>query len=133
MNNELKKLIEDIESVDDLYFLSLLVVSKLMKSKSHPKIMLGELCYLLDTQSFLNLILYFEGETIKVPTRNQLKKTLKLISLYYHHDICKLTWKDTFKKVGVPFNKENSRKYKRLYKTFEEELKDIKLPKSLKN
>lgn len=62
---------------------------------------LSELCYLLDINSFLNLLKYFEGQTIKIPTKEEFAEVVQILLLFQYYEIEKRPWKDCIKLVGL--------------------------------
>ena len=63
--------------------------------------MLSELCYLLDVESFLNLLKYFEGQTIKIPTKDEFAELVQVLLLFQYYEIEKRPWKDCVKLAGL--------------------------------
>lgn len=55
---------------------------------------ISELCYMLDVDSFLNLIQYMEGRTIKIPTKEEFADTMQVLRLFHYSEIEKRPWKD---------------------------------------
>ena len=43
---------------------------------------LSELCYLLDVESFMKLLKYFGGQTIKIPTKEEFSDIIQVLLLY---------------------------------------------------
>lgn len=127
-SSEIDTLLKNIKDTNDLYFISLVILGKLVDSTKYS--MLSELSYLLDSQSFLNLLFYFEGMTIRIPTRQELKTCLTLISLYYNYDVLKYNWKESLSNVGI--KKEDSHEYWKQYKKFRKELENVKFPREMR-
>lgn len=61
---------------------------------------LSELAYLLDKQSFINLLQYFDGQTIKIPTQQEFKKCVRLLLLFQYYKIEQKPWKDSLLMAG---------------------------------
>lgn len=61
---------------------------------------LSELAYLLDNKSFINLIQYFGGQTVKIPTVDEVKECIQLLLLYQYVNIEKKPWKDALVMAG---------------------------------
>jgi hypothetical protein len=61
---------------------------------------LCELAYLLDSKSFVNLIKYFEGQTITFPTKEEFQSGIRTLLLLKYTDIDKLSWQESLKKAG---------------------------------
>lgn len=63
--------------------------------------LLSELCYLIkDVDSFLNVITYFSGQTVKFPTEQELSEAIQVLKLYQFHEIEGRPWKDAIKLAG---------------------------------
>jgi hypothetical protein len=62
---------------------------------------LSELCYLLDVESLMNLLKYFEGQTIKIPTKQEFAEIIQVLLLFQYYEIEKRPWKDCVKLVGL--------------------------------
>ena len=71
--------------------------------KDNPKYKAtSELFYLTDYDSFLRLIKYFGGQTIAVPTFEELDEVLRILLVYQYSEVEELPWKDTLEKTGIP-------------------------------
>lgn len=88
---------DKIHNLSDFYFIVHLIINKLSDNKDRK--IIPELCYLLDKKSLLNLITYFEGETITIPTKEEIIDSINLIELYYQINIKKVTINDAIVKV----------------------------------
>ena len=76
-------------------------IALLYSLRSVPKYgVLSELPYLVDYSSFVNLIKYYGGMTIRIPTLDEVADTFKVLLLYQYNDIDKLEWKDALRKAG---------------------------------
>ena len=62
---------------------------------------LSELCYLVDIDSFMNLLQYFEGQTIKIPTKEEFTEVAQILLLFQYYEIEKRPWKDCVRLVGL--------------------------------
>lgn len=71
--------LEDL-TITDIYSLVLFAIYKLGDVPEYSS--LSELSYLLDKKSFFNLIEYYGGTTIKIPTQKEFKKVLNSLLLY---------------------------------------------------
>ena len=78
---------------------------------------LSELAYLLDKDSMLKLCEYFGGQTIKIPTIDELEMLVKALLLYQYTAVDGLAYDDALKLV-------NTNKTKAL-KTFYTQICDI--------
>lgn len=109
-------LISKLTSLNDFYFIVHLIINKFNKNNKNS--LIPELAYLLDSKSFTNLITYFEGETITIPTREEVLDSLKLIELYYNYKILGKSWdtsiSDTYGSLSIDDKKEIAVKYNEL-------------------
>lgn len=67
-------------SEKDTYSLILFILFKLKDLPEYSSI--SELIYILDKKNFLSLCEYFGGQTIRIPTFDELKETLAVLRLY---------------------------------------------------
>lgn len=61
---------------------------------------LCELAYLADIESFVKLIKYFEGQTIRVPTREEFQSAIRTLLLLQYYEVEKRPWKESLKLAG---------------------------------
>ena len=82
---------------------------------------LSELCYLLDVDSFLRLIKYFNGQTITIPTKEEFAETIQILLLYQYAEVEKRPWKDALALAGFDSNRGKGahNKLDKLIETFE--------------
>lgn len=73
---------------------------------------LSELCYLLDTESFLHLINYFSGQTIKIPTKQEFSDLMQVLLLFQYYEVEKRPWKDAVQLAGFSSSHGKSAKNK---------------------
>lgn len=66
---------------DDIYSLALFTLYKLTDDPKYSSV--SELVYLLDKKSLFNLLDYYGGMTIKIPTRDELMNVINALILYY--------------------------------------------------
>lgn len=77
---------------EDTYSLMCLL---LYASSGDPKYStLNELAYLTDSKSFMNILKYYEGQTITIPTLEESKRALQILLIIYYTN-----------NEGVPFSK----------------------------
>lgn len=69
---------------------------------------LSELAYVLDEKNLLKFCEYFGGQTIKVPTVDQLEETLYGMLLYQYIDIEKMTEKEAVELLRVDSSKHKA-------------------------
>lgn len=55
---------------------------------------ISELCYLLDGDSFKNLIRYFHGKTFRVPEVSEIAEAIQVLKLYNYYEVEGRPWKD---------------------------------------
>ena len=70
--------------------------------------LISELAYLLDSDSFIKLISYLEGCTIKIPTMKEFEECIKVLLLLQYYKVEKLSWKDSLAKAGFYSNEGKS-------------------------
>ena len=61
---------------------------------------ISELCYLLDKNSFKNIVRYFGGRSFTVPTKKEIAEAIQVIKLYNFYEIEKRPWKDAVLLAG---------------------------------
>jgi len=81
---------------------------------------LNELAYLLDSKGFVNILKYYEGQTIKIPSLEESKIALRILLLYQHYKIDKVSWETALDLSG--FSKDESAKAKMYLTKFLEKL-----------
>lgn len=79
--------------------------------------LLNELAYLLDNQSFVNLLKYFEGQTITFPTWGETDRALKTLLVHQYYRIEGNSWKRSLELAG--FAESESRVASTLLQNFE--------------
>ncbi|PJZ19739.1 hypothetical protein CEW46_21405 [Bacillus cereus] len=121
------ELLNMMTSDKDLYYVSLMLLYLSRKDGRYSTI--SELAYLLEPKSFLNLLWYYEGQTIRIPTKGELDAMLRLILAYYYYDIQKLPWQEVVVKVGLEFTPHNSRHLKARLVWLRRTLEKVALPK----
>lgn len=129
-NLAVESLLNNIKDMGDLYFVVLLILSKMEGASKYS--MISELSYLLDSQSFINLLWYFEGQTIRIPTREELTEALQMMSIYYNYHILEKPWKDSLLEVGFPNDKKLHNRTWTKYKKFLKSLESVELPTKLR-
>lgn len=96
-NGQINKNISQIMK-EDVYSLMMVL---LYASDDNPRYSaINELAYLLDKDSFLNFIKFYEGQTIKVPTMDELKLSLQVLLLFQYYKIEKQDWHEALKNAG---------------------------------
>lgn len=78
-----------------------LLCGYLFEFKNVPEYsIISELAYLLDRESFVNLIDYFEGQTFKVPTKKDFQNAIRTLLLLQYYEIEGRPWKDSLVAAG---------------------------------
>lgn len=101
IKNELQKLKQI-----DLWSLMLFVLYNFQKVPEYSA--LSELAYILDEKSLLKLCEYFGGQTVKIPTIDQLEETIYGMLLYQYVDIEKLAMDEAIMLLRVDKSKEKA-------------------------
>lgn len=91
----------------DIWSLMLFVLYNFQNIPEYASI--SELAYVLDEKNFLKLCEYFGGQTIKIPTVDELELTIYAMLLYQYIDVehiketeaIKLLRVDSFKEKGI--------------------------------
>ena len=73
---------------------------------------LSELCYLCDKDSFENILKYFSGKTISIPTKEEVSDSIKVLLLYQYYIVEKRPWKDCVLLAGYDSNNGKGAKNK---------------------
>lgn len=103
-----------------------IVCETLFTLKENPKYsVMSELAYLLDKTSFINLVKYFGGESISIPTIDDFRKTIRLILLYQYFHVENLSWRDALDKAG--YERSETRQAQKQLIEFSNVLENIKL------
>lgn len=108
IKNELQKLKQM-----DIWSLMLFVLYNFQKIPEYSAI--SELAYILDEKSLLKLCEYFGGQTIKIPTIDQMEETIYSMLLYQYVDIEKISLEDAILLLRLDKSKEKA--VKSCYKT----------------
>ena len=99
IKNELEKLKQI-----DIWSLMLFVLYNFQKIPEYSS--LSELAYILDQKNLLKLCEYFGGQTITIPTIDQLEETVYGMLLYQYIDVEKIDEKEAFELLRVDKSKE---------------------------
>lgn len=89
----------DILKTQDIYSLILFILYKLMGTPEYSS--LSELAYVLDKDNLLNLCEYFGGQTITIPTIDELKSLAYALSLYQQVKMDKVEYNIAIKSLNV--------------------------------
>lgn len=114
---------EDLAKLNetDTYSLILFVLYKLRGVPEYSAI--SELAYVLDKQNLLQLLEYFGGLTIRIPTIEELEEIVQSLLLYQYVDIEHKDFDDALKLLGkkttdVRIIKRNYNKIKELLEQY---------------
>lgn len=61
---------------------------------------LCELAYLTDVNSFVRLMKYYEGQTIKIPTREEFQSAIRTLLLRQYYEVEQRPWKESLQLAG---------------------------------
>jgi len=84
----------------DVYSLMLFVLYKTTDIPEYST--LSELCYLLDQKCLSNLLEYYGGKTITIPTKEEMKNVLNALLLYQLINIEGKEYKDAVEEINSP-------------------------------
>lgn len=91
--------------------------------------LLADIMYLLDTETFKSFLTLFEGQTIKIPSKQQLAEMLKALTIYTYRDIHGLEWDkiaEMLGEVNIPSKPyRGSLAYKKLLQALKEKKLNI--------
>lgn len=122
------KILEDISDEQDIYYISILMMSLMTGKNTYSDI--AELSLLLDKESFKNLIGYYGGSSIRIPTSDEVASSMKAVLLYYYTEVLNYSMKDALKKVGIEkTTKQISHRILRI----KELINNFVIPKQLKH
>lgn len=84
----------------------------------------SELSYLLDQKSFINLVKYYGGKTIRIPSIDEIESILRVLLLYQYYEVNHNSWSDSLKLAGFEESEANSARaqlsnFNKLLKTLE--------------
>lgn len=85
-------------SKEDSYSVALTLLGILKDDPSYS--MISELPYLLDQANFLELLKYYEGKTIRIPTMDEVKRAMRVILSYQYYLIEKYEWHEALRLAG---------------------------------
>lgn len=92
---------------EDSYYMMLLLLYTVTDDPKYS--VLAELIYLLDRESFTNFFKYYEGQTIKIPTKEEMIDAFGMLQAFQLKYIDKMKWSDVAKTLGL--NGSQSRTY----------------------
>lgn len=106
----------------DVYSLALFALYKLTDSPEYSSI--SELIYVLDRENFFNLCKFFGGQTIKIPTLEEIEELMQTLSVFYSINVDKVEYEKAFKNLKDSNDSVNISKIKKIYKKLSNILKD---------
>lgn len=86
--------------MDDVYSLILFALFRLKDDAKYSA--LSELAYILDRKSLINLLQYYGGLTIKIPTEEEFKNILDGLIIYQRCTLDDEEYKDVIKELNIP-------------------------------
>lgn len=96
--NKIDKALADLK-LTDIYSILLFALFKL---KDDPKYStLSELCYVIDNDSFINMLQYFGGKTITFPTIKEFKDLVDALCLYELANIDKMDYSRALRELDI--------------------------------
>lgn len=109
-------------SEKDTYSTALLLLFSLSNNPKYST--LSELAYILDHDNFINFMSYYAGQTISIPTKDELNKSLKIMLLYQYHIVEGIEWRTALLKSG--FSQDENYSAQRLLSSFRKTLDKYK-------
>ena len=101
----------DLKHLNEMDIWSLMLFS-LYSVKDAPEYSgLSELAYILDKKNLLKLCEYFGGQTITIPTIDQLELLLYGLLMYQYIHVEGMTYEDAFEIVNPPQYSHNDIRY----------------------
>lgn len=82
---KLKKWFSEIQEDKDIYYMALLTMCLFSKKKKYRNV--SELAVILNKESFLNLIKVYGGETITIPTQDEILSYVQSIYYVYYKEL----------------------------------------------
>ena len=83
----------------DIYSMLLFALFKLKDDEKYST--LSELCYVIDNESFINLLQYFGGKTITFPTIKEFKDLVDALCLYELVNIDQIDYSRALKDLEI--------------------------------
>lgn len=112
--------------MDDVYSLILFALFRLKDDAKYSA--LSELAYILDRKSLINLLQYYGGLTIKIPTEEEFKNILDGLIIYQRCTLDDEEYKDVIKELNIPGYRLQA--VKDIYLKLDELLHDAYITKS---
>lgn len=112
--------LKDMLDKDDIYSMSLMLLYAAKDDPAYSTI--SELIFILDHKNFLDFMKYFEGQTIKIPTIEELSDAIRCLLLYQYNKVEGLGWRESLELAGIP--DEDSKNAKKILRRFSKHLED---------
>lgn len=114
--------LNDLNS-EDTYSTALLLLFVFSRNDKYST--LSELAYILDHDNFIKFIKYYEGQTITIPSQEEILKSLRVLLLYQYYIVEQLSWKESLTKAG--FSKDETYTAQRLLTSFKKSVDKYKI------
>ena len=108
---------------EDTYSIALLLL--FVSNNNNRYSTLSELPYIFDHDNFMRFISYYEGQTITIPTQDEILKTLRILLLYQKYVVEQIGWRDALIQSG--FTQEETYTAQRLLTSFKKTIEDNKI------
>ena len=121
MKSQIDEKLEKLKE-EDVYSLILYILFQLKKNPNYS--VLSELAYVIDKQSMVNLLNYFGGMTIKIPTLEELKVIINALCVYEYVNVEHLNIDEAIDKLELNNNnlsQEIKNTYFQIIKIIEED------------
>lgn len=121
MKSQIDEKLEKLKE-EDVYSLILYILFQLKKNPNYS--VLSELAYVIDKQSMINLLNYFGGMTIKIPTLEELKVIINALCVYEYVNVEHLNIDEAIDKLELNnnnLNQEIKNTYFQIIKIIEED------------
>lgn len=125
--NDAGALFDKISTISELQYLSLVLSDN--KSTNN----LAELPLLMTTESFNNLVEYYGGKTIKVPSKTDVYDDLLGVMCYYYYHIRGESWKNTLRLAGVAPTRDGKRIASNRYDAVKSKIESVRVPELSSN
>lgn len=91
---------------DDVFSMALFTLYSLKNDEKYSS--LSELAYLLDKKSLLNLLEYYGGQTITIPTSKDLEQVVSALSMHLKVHGEGMSEDEAVESLGVPRNQRDA-------------------------
>lgn len=87
---------------EDTYSLILSLLYSLKDCKKSNYSTISELSFILDKDNFLKFIQYYGGQTITIPTIDDIQRVMRTLLLYQYYKIDNKSWDESMQLAGIP-------------------------------